>query len=76
MNDFAMIMLYMHIWFRIGSIQISYHSVLDLREPPSPHSHAIFSIFYHYKLNRKGNSHAGAKPPLRVTDMIFDQPHS
>ena len=36
---------------------------------PSPHSHANFSKFPYYKLNRKCLSHTPANPPLRVSDI-------
>ena len=42
---------------------------------PPPLSNAIFSMFYHYKLNRKCLSPAhDYPPPFRVSDMIFEQP--
>ena len=47
-----------------GYIQISYHSILDLRDTPPPHSHAIF---------RNAFLTPAANPPLRVSDMIFEQ---
>ena len=62
--------------FTQGSVQISYHSILDLCESP-PRSHAIFCKFPFYKLNRICNSHTRGLPsPHWVSDMIFEQSHT
>ena len=42
--------------------------------PQSPQFPHIFSLFYYYKWNKSAFLALEAPPPLRVSDMIFEQP--